>query len=199
MSTRHHDFENRLLSGERRRTWPLLVALVALMPLSVVLGAVDASRVDLTIKDGPHAGSYSIKSSLGCDFQDFLGNDDSEPATFFGDFVTETRPGTQLGLTSKQLGQVFLQIPDYKARREDVFALQVVFGQLSGSAEDRTLYDIKRIPVHLRSEIDLAINGEEPMSGKGRVTFKGKGREATITFSGETADAVRIEGVIQCK
>lgn len=183
--------------GARRRTWPLPIGLVILVPMGAAMAAEVASRVDLTLAGGPHAGSYSMTSSLGCDFQDYLDGTDGEPPAFLGSFNTETLPYSQAGLRQDQLGQVTLIIPNVRSPREDVFSLWVVFGD-PNDQDQRTSYEIYTVPIEMRSEIDLAVVGEKPTTGEGRVSVDRSARKATIKFSGETADAVRIEGVIQC-
>jgi hypothetical protein len=176
----------------------MATGLIATVLISAAVAADVASRVDLTLTGGPHAGSYTITSLLGCDFQDYLSDTGGEPPAFLGDFGTETRAHSQIGLQRNQLGRVTLIIPNVRSPRQDVFSLGVTFGDANDRQQRGTFYEIYTVPVELRSELELAVDGEKPITGRGRVSVDRNTRNATIEFSGETGDGVQIEGVVQC-
>ena len=59
-----------LLDGHRQ-AWRLLVGLAVLMPIGSATGAEVDSRVDVTLTGGPHAGTYSVVFSYGCEIEVF--------------------------------------------------------------------------------------------------------------------------------
>ena len=191
-------FDEERLHNARLRAWSLQIGLAILATTGPTMAADVGSRVDLTLTGGPHVGSYSITSSVGCNFQDFLEGIDGESPAYLGDFFNNTLPYSQAGLKQDQLAQVTLTIPNVRSPREDVFALWVIFGDPNSREEPGTTYEIYTVPVTMRSEIELAVVGEKPTTGQGRVSVHRNGQQATIRFSGATAEAVTIEGVIRC-
>jgi hypothetical protein len=166
----------------------LIAALAGAAPLSGQVGR----ELQLKVANGPNAGSYASTSEDGCNLGD---DDEKEPVKVIVGFATVTQKYTQRGIKPNQLGQFGLMIPNIRSPKPGVLALGVIFGDLG---EGGTKYEILTVPMNLRDEIDIAIDGDKPMTGRGNVKVDRRRTEATLTFWGETAEKVRFDGVIRC-
>lgn len=144
----------------------------AAAPASPTEGAPNSS-IHLVVTGGPHAGSYDAQvTSGGCSYG----------------LAGPTAWGNQYSIDAKdpkEFSSLQLVVPDAKAAAGGTqqFELTVGFGPIMRM----TTYDI-----------DTRADASKPQ-GRGHLTVDDRGGSGKVTFSGETAAGVKLEGTIDCR
>jgi hypothetical protein len=143
----------------------------------------QAGGANVSILSGPHKGEYGFAPTQSCII------------TAFGD-----RPaGISLVLTSQQ-SSLSIDMPDFNRANELQVVLVVADGRSAGGAgkSSSTTYEIDTRPDSSLEAFKLAERARKGTSGKATTTTTQKGESALISFSGETAAGVKLEGSVLC-
>ena len=152
------------------------VALGSLLVSVLAVGGAAQQPVEtvhLVVTGGPNAGAYDAQGVRGgC-------SAGLEGPNSWGNQLSSTQ-GEPTAFNSVQLS-----VPNAKAAAagSSQFLLSVGFGPLM---KRTATYAVETRP-------------DKKLAGKGTVTIKDAGATATVTFSAETADGIRLVGTIDCK
>lgn len=155
---------------------PRTAGFAAALMLVAALRSEAQSSIRVTIGGGPHAGTYE-KTDL-CE-----ANDDKFPSMFMMAYTV----GTVAPKTPRSI-EFFTAAGKGKP---DGFVVNVLF---RGEAGERIAYEIYAIPPELQPPPRA-----ERLRGRGSVTVRPTATGRTATFSGVTADGVRMEGSVDCR
>ena len=131
--------------------------------------------VKVTITGGPNAGTHEASGTRGGCSAGMTG-----PGSF-GNQLSNPKDTDKTKLNSVQL-----IVPDAKkaAGGSGEFFVMVAFGPLMARGAE---YTIDTQPTSAKKR------------GSGKVTVQDGGKTATVTFSGTTAEGVKLEGRIDCR
>ena len=156
----------------------------------VVAGGLQAQvpKARLTVTGGPQAGTYEMTGSPICKTFD-SGSDDHG---FGAEFVADPPHGWRKG--PPYLSHLWLALPRMRNPKPDAVSLGVTFTKW-GTPATEIDYKVYTIPPALDNNPELG----RKQAGKGRATVTRAGDRLSATFSGETADGVRMEGSVECR
>jgi hypothetical protein len=168
---------------------PIRVAGLLAIPLLVVgglQGQVPKARITLT--GGPQAGTYEMSGSPICkSFEDA-----SSDHGFGAEFVADPPHGWRKG--PPYLSHLWISTPRMRSPKPDAVSFGVTFSKW-GTPTIETDYKVFTIPPALDNNPELG----RKQTGKGQATVRRAGDKLSATFSGETADGVRMEGTVDCQ
>ncbi|HEX3235202.1 MAG TPA: hypothetical protein VHR41_13460 [Gemmatimonadales bacterium] len=166
-----------------RSAGPLVVAFL----LAARLDA-QSPKARFTLTGGPQAGTYEMSGSPICKTFD-SGADDHG---FGAEFVADPPHGWRKG--PPYLSHLWLATPRMRNPKPDAVSLGVTFTKW-GTPATEIDYRVYTIPPALDNNPELG----RKQTGTGRATVKRTGDKLSATFSGETADGVRMEGSVECR
>lgn len=131
--------------------------------------------IHLVITGGANAGTYDLSPTKGGCSAGLTG-EDSFGVTFS---INDPDP--------KKLESLGIVVPDVKAAAAKTDELEVIasFGPIMHRAAVYT--------IETRTDVS------EKQEGSGTVTVADHGTTATVTFSGQTAAGVKMQGTVECK
>ena len=150
------------------------------------LGA-QARQARITLTGGPQAGTYEMNASAVCDTFDSY----REDRGFGAEFVADPPHGWRKG--PPYLSHLWISTPRMRNPKADAVSFGVTFSKW-GTPATEIDYKVFTIPPALDNEPGLG----RKQTGKGQATVRRTGDKLTATFSGETADGVRLEGNLEC-
>jgi len=157
----------------RSRLFPLVLLSLPLSPVRLPAQVVETIHVVIT--GGAAAGTYDVSAtSLGCSYAV------AAPDAWASNYrIPNADP--------KKLSYVGLIIPDSAAAAKGTseFYLEVGFGPVRQLSPDYVV----------QTRTDVSVKQE----GSGTATVADHGSTATITFSGQTAAGVKLQGTVECK
>jgi hypothetical protein len=170
---------------------PAFVRFAALLAVAAVLtGRLEAQSptARITLTGGPQAGTYEMSGSPICKTFD----DGADDHGFGAEFVADPPHGWRKG--PPYLSHLWLSTPRMRNPKADAVSFGVTFSKW-GTPAIETDYKVFTIPPALDHNPGLG----RKQTGKGHATVKRAGEKLSATFSGETADGVRMEGSVQCR
>ncbi|MFL5492744.1 MAG: hypothetical protein ACJ8DC_00015 [Gemmatimonadales bacterium] len=157
-------------------------------PLLLVPGLHAQAPIALiTLTGGPHAGIYEMSGSPICKTFD-SGSDDRG---FGAEFVADPPHGWRKG--PPYLSHLWLTTPRMRNPKPDAVSLGVTFTKW-GTPATEIDYKVYTIPPALDNNPELG----RKQTGKGQATVRRAADKLSATFTGETADGVRMEGSVEC-
>ena len=171
-----------LMRGFIRSDGPLVVAFLLAARLEAQM-----SKATFTLTGGPQAGSYEMNNASICE----TFGSGTEDHGFGADFLADPPHGWRKG--PPYLSELSLRTPRLRNSKPDAVALRVTFTKW-GTPETEIVYQVFTIPPALDPTPELG----RKQTGKGRATVARAGGTFSATFSGETADGVRMEGTLEC-
>jgi hypothetical protein len=181
---------NTSLSAEVSMTILARTATLAALLTLVAAPRLDAqqpSKITVTLTGGAHAGKYEMEG-LYCET-----NPDQFPSMgFTANSMHERMERAARGEVVPKTGLSSISFFTASAKgKPDGFVINVVFHVKAG---ERDRYEIFTIPR------DMYPPGRAySMSGHGTVTVKQTATGKTASFSGQTKDGVKMEGVVDCR
>jgi hypothetical protein len=155
---------------------------LAALALAVPALADTGSSAQITVSGGPHAGQYEYRSDDAC--------------------TIAALPGKPAGFSLFLMGErssLTLDLPD-AAKTSQLQIELMVADATPGQSRKNTAtvtYAIDTRPDALLEEYQRA--ERKGMSGKGSATLTQAGNTAKLSFSGTTANGVRISGNVDCR
>ena len=169
------------------RRFMLPAGLLVLASLLAARLEAQVSKATFTLTGGPQAGSYEMNNAAICE----TFGSGSEDHGFGADFLADPPHGWRKG--PPYLSQLSLGTPRLRNPKPDAVALRVTFTKW-GTPETEIVYQVFTIPPALDNTPELG----RKQTGKGQATVTRAGGMFSATFSGETADGVRMEGTLEC-
>jgi hypothetical protein len=161
--------------------------LAVLAPLAGGLQA-QSPKARFTLTGGPQAGIYEASGAYMCETFD----SDAEDHGFGADFLADPPHGWRKG-PALPVAPLARNAEDAEPEA-DAVALSVTCTKW-GTPETEIVYPVFTIPRVLDDTPELA----RTQTGKGRATVTRAGDQLSASFSGETADGVRMEGSVECR
>lgn len=147
----------------------------------------QAPKARITLTNGPQAGTYEMTGSPICKTFDA----DADHG-FGAEFVADPPHGWRKG--PPYLSHLWLSTPRMQHPKSDAVSLGVTFTKW-GTPAIEIDYKVFTIPPALDHNPELG----RTQTGKGQATVRRAGDKLAATFSGETADGVRMEGSVECR
>jgi hypothetical protein len=172
-------FAIRLVTGAASRA----LACAWLMAAATVL-AQSASTGTITVGSGPHKGEYTFAPTETC----FI--------VSFGD----KPPGLSVVMTSEK-SSLSIDVPslDEKHANQIQVVLVIADNKASKGGASSLTYEIDTRPDAVLEPFQKAERANKGMSGKATTTLMQQGDRALLSFSGETASGIRLEGSVTCR
>jgi len=166
------------------------IRVAGLLAITMVVGRglqAQVPKARITLTGGPQAGTYEMSGSAVCETFD----SGSEDRGFGAEFVADPPHGWRHG--PPYLSHLWVSTPRMRAPKPDAASFGVTFSKW-GTPATEIDYKVFTIPPALDNEPGLG----RKQTGKCRATVRRTGDKLTATFSGETADGVRLEGNVEC-
>jgi hypothetical protein len=168
-----------------------VIRFAARLTVSVLLaGSLQAqvSKAHITLTGGSQAGTYDMVGSPVCDTYDSGGEDHG----FGAEFVADPPHGWRHG--PPYLSHLWISTPRMANPKPEAVSFGVTFSKW-GTPATEINYKVFTIPPALDHNPGLG----RKQTGKGQATVRRSGDKLSATFSGETADGVRMEGSVECR
>jgi hypothetical protein len=145
-------------------------------------------KAHITLTGGPQAGSYDMVGSPVCDTYD----SGAEDHGFGAEFVADPPHGWRKG--PPYLSHLWLSTPSMRNPKPEALSLGVTFSKW-GTPTTEIDYKVFTIPPALDHNPGLG----RKQTGRGHATVHRTSDKLSATFSGETADGIRMEGSVECR
>jgi hypothetical protein len=162
----------------------LLVVAPAAMPQSAV-GAGSGASASITLHSGPHKGKYAFAPSEAC----VLGAFGKEPM------------GLSIVMSSRE-SSLSIELPNLDEKHAN--EIQIVFvvaeqNVAAGKGMSSVTYEIDTRPDAVLKPHQRAERANRGTTGKATTTLMTQGDATLVSFSGETAKGIRIDGEVTCR
>ena len=169
-----------------RATWPVicaaLLAVGAAPALAQQAGRTGSSGT-VSIGSGPHKGEYSFAPTETC----FIASFGNKPA------------GLSVVMTSQQ-SSLSIDVPNIDEKHASQLQVVLVIADTkAGKGTSSVTYEIDTRPDAVLEPFQKAERANKGMSGKVTTTVVQKGDSAMLSFIGETASGVKLEGSVTCR
>ena len=155
---------------------------VALSAFAVPALPQTGSSGTVSILSGPHKGEYNFAPTETC----FIAAFGKDP----------------LGLSvvmQSQDSSLSLDMPNLDEKHADEIQIVLVIADNQGGTRSSVTYAIDTRPDAALKPFQRAERASKGMSGKATTTLMQKGDSAMLSFSGQTADGVKLEGSVTCR
>jgi len=156
------------------------------VPPAPAPGANVGSSASITLVSGPHKGRYDFAPTEAC------------VLTAFG----KKPMGLSVVFTSEK-ASMSLDMPNIDEKHaNEIQVVLVVSDAMPGESrkgKSSVTYEIDTRPDAVLEPYQKAERANKGLSGKATTTLMQKGGAAMLTFSGETATGVRLEGEVNCR
>lgn len=164
-------------------------ALLALTGVLFALAVAPAlpqtgSSGTISVGSGPHKGEYSFAPTETC----FIAS--------FGD----KPPGLSVVMTSEK-SSLSIDMPSIDEQHANQIQVVLVIAdpRAAGKGTSSVTYEIDTRPDAMLEPFQKAERANKGMSGKATTTLMQKGDSALLSFSGETASGVKLDGSVTCR
>lgn len=160
----------------------VLASLVLLAALAVPALAQTGSSGTVRIASGPHKGDYDFAPTETC----FI--------AAFGD--------QPLGLSvvmQSQDSSLSLDVPNLDEKHAGEVHIVLVIAEMQAGKKSSVTYEIDTRPDSLLKPMQKAERASKGLQGKATTTLMQKGDSAMLSFTGETAAGVKLEGSVTCR
>jgi len=169
------------------RDFNLGLAFVAFAALSVPAlaqaPAATGSSGTVTVGSGPHKGDYNFAPTETC----FI--------AAFG-----TRPLGLAVVMNSQNSSLSIDMPLLDQKHSSEIQIVLVIADMkAGKGMSSVTYEIDTRPDAVLEPLQKAERANKGMSGKATTTLMQKGDSAMLSFSGETASGVKLDGSVTCR
>lgn len=153
-----------------------LVAASTALPQSPTSGTIS-------IGSGPHKGEYNFAPLETC----FLATFDKKP------------PGLSVVMTSEK-SSLSIDMPSIdQAHANQIQVVVVIADDKPGKGSSSVTYEIDTRPDAVLEPFQKAERANKGLSGKATTTLLLKGDSALLSFVGETATGIKLEGSVTCR
>jgi len=167
-----------MMATSTRRLSGAVAALFAAAAL-----AQTGSSGSVTLDSGPHKGEYNFAPTETC---------------FINAFGKKA-----LGLSvvmNSQESSLSIDMPNLDEKHaSEIQIVLVIAEKRAGKATSSVTYEIDTRPDTVLEPFQKAERANKGMSGKAATTLMQKGDSAMLTFTGQTATGVKLEGSVTCR
>ena len=144
---------------------------------------ITGSTASVTVGSGPHKGEFGFSPTQACVIATF-GN---KP------------PGLSVVMTSEK-SSLSIDVPSIDEKHANqIQVVLVIAASEAGKGTSSVTYEIDTRPDAVLEPYQRAERANKGMSGKATTTLMQKGDSAMLSFTGETASGVKLEGSVTCK
>ena len=160
------------------------LALSVLLALVAVPARPQAgSSGTITVASGPHKGDYNFAPTETC----FIAAFGKKP------------PGLSVVISS-QKSSLSIDMPSIDEKHANqIQVVLVIADDRAGKGTSSVTYEIDTRPDEVLEPFQRAERANKGMSGKATTTLMQKGDSALLSFSGETASGVKLDGSVTCR
>jgi hypothetical protein len=171
----------RIISGN---LWAAFFALITVPALPQ--GAAVGSTASVSVASGPHAGTYDFAPTSPC------------VIAAFGD-----KPlGISLVLSSEK-SSLSIDMPNIDEKHANEIQVVLVVADKKAGASMKgtasTTYEIDTRPDAVLEPFQKAERASRGITGKAKTTLMNQGNSTLLSFSGETATGVKVNGEVTCR
>jgi hypothetical protein len=146
----------------------------------------SAGGATISVAAGPHKGEYSFTPSEGCVIASFDGRS----------------PGISVVMTSTD-SSLSVSVPSIDDKHASEIQIVLVIAD-GGAGEGRkgpssVTYEIDTRPDATLEPYQRAERANKGMTGKATTTLMQQGDRVLLSFSGETANGMKLEGSVTCR
>jgi hypothetical protein len=172
----------RIIPGSLRAAFLVLVAVPALPQAAATAG----STASISVATGPHAGTYDFAPTSPCVIAAF-GN----------------KPLGISVVLSSETSSLSIDMPNIADKHANEIQVVLVVADKRAGASMKgtasTTYEIDTRPDAVLQPIQKAERANKGVTGKAKTTLMNQGSNTMLTFSGETATGVKLEGEVTCR
>lgn len=160
----------------------LVVPAALILPAAALAQAQAGSSGTVRIASGPHKGEYGFAPTETC-FIAALGN---EP---LGLSVVMQASDSSLSI----------DVPNLDEKHATEIQIVLVIAEMKAGKASSVTYEIDTRPDAVLKPMQKAERANKGMQGKANTTLMQKGDSAMLSFSGETATGVKLDGSVTCR
>jgi hypothetical protein len=161
----------------------LLLSAAAVVLIAAPALPQTGSSGTVSIASGPHKGEYSFAPTETC----FIAAFGQKP------------PGLSVVMTS-QKSSMSIDMPSIDEKHANqIQVVLVIADDKPGKGTSSVTYEIDTRPDAVLEPFQKAERANKGMSGKATTTLMVKGESALLSFSGETASGVKLDGSVTCR
>ena len=143
----------------------------------------SGSGGSITVASGPHKGEYSFAPTETC----FIAAFGQKP------------PGLSVVMASEK-SSLSIDMPSIDDKHANqIQVVLVIADNRAGKGASSVTYEIDTRPDSALEPFQRAERANKGMSGKATTTMILKGDSALLSFSGETASGVKLDGSVTCR
>jgi len=176
----------RSLLGALAGAAAALAATPALPQSATNSGGAIGSSASISVATGPHAGKYNFSPNEAC------------VITAFGD-----KPLQLSVVLSSENSSLSIDMPSIDDKHANEIQVVLVVADKRAGASMKgtasTTYEIDTRPDAVLLPYQKAERANRGMHGKAKTQLMTQGNSALLTFSGETATGVKLEGEVTCR
>ncbi|MEO8018125.1 MAG: hypothetical protein ABI769_09950 [Pseudomonadota bacterium] len=144
------------------------------------------SSASISVGGGPHAGKYAFAPTEAC------------VIAAFGD-----KPLSLSVVLSSENSSLSVDMPSLEAKHANEIQIVLVVADTKAGATKKgtasTTYEIDTRPDAVLEPYQKAERANRGMAGKAKTQLMTQGSSALLSFSGETATGVKLDGEITCR
>jgi hypothetical protein len=143
----------------------------------------SGSSGTVTIGSGPHKGDYNFAPTETC----FIAAFGKKP------------PGLSVVMSSEK-SSLSIDMPNIDEKHANQIQVVLVIADArAGKGTSSVTYEIDTRPDSMLEPFQKAERANKGMSGKATTSLMQKGDSALLSFSGETASGVKLDGSVTCR
>ncbi len=159
--------------------------LMAAPAMPQAAGASVGSSASITLRSGPHKGKYDFAPTEACVLAAF----GKEPL------------GLSVVMNSRE-SSLSIDVPNLDEKHASEIQVVLVVAEKAAGADkgmSSTTYEIDTRPDAVLEPLQRAERANRGITGKATSTLMTQGNATLLTFTGETAQGVRIDGEVTCR
>ncbi|HET9474185.1 MAG TPA: hypothetical protein VFO82_09840 [Steroidobacteraceae bacterium] len=165
------------------RAISLLLSAVLLALAAAPAQPQSGSTGTITVGSGPHKGDYNFAPTETC----FIASFGKKP------------PGLSVVMSSEQ-SSLSIDMPNIDPKHaNEIQVVLVIADGRGGKGTSSVTYEIDTRPDSVLEPFQKAERANKGMSGKATTTLMHKGGSALLSFSGETASGIKLDGSVTCR
>ena len=143
----------------------------------------SGSSGTITVGSGPHKGDYNFAPTETC---------------FIAAFDKKS-PGLSVVMSSEK-SSLSIDMPSLDEKHANqIQVVLVIADDRAGKGTSSVTYEIDTRPDSVLEPFQKAERANKGMSGKATTTLMQKGDSALLSFSGETARGIKLDGSVTCR
>jgi hypothetical protein len=174
-----------MIASRRRLSVLAAAALLAAAPALPQGAAGTGASASITLHSGPHKGKYAFAPSEAC----VLGAFGKEPM------------GLSIVMSSRE-SSLSIELPNLDEKHANEIQIVFVVAEQNagaGKGMSSVTYEIDTRPDAVLKPHQRAERANRGTTGKATITLMTQGDATLVSFTGETAKGIRIDGEVTCR